>query len=61
MRNITRNVEERHLKEMFEVYSKVKSVEIPRDSRMNNKLEYAIVHFEDIKEAETGYLRFDGA
>jgi len=46
---------------MFEVYSKVKSVEIPKDSRLGRKLEYAIVQFEDLKEAETAFIRYDGA
>ena len=61
IRNITRNVREEHLKEILAKFAKVKNVEIPVDQRVNVRREYAIAEFESITDAETAWLRFDGA
>ena len=52
MRNITRNVSEEHLSEIFNYYAKVKSVSLQISQRLRTKNDYALIEFETMDEAE---------
>jgi RNA recognition motif-containing protein len=48
VRGITRNVKEDHLKEIFDIYAKVKKVEIPINYGSKQKSDFAVIEFESI-------------
>ena len=59
--NITPNVTEKHLKEIFSNYGEVKGVYIPKKGRNNLKESYAFIEFINKEEAEEAQLYMDEA
>ena len=56
--NISRNVSEEHLKEIFGNYGKVTAVEIVMDKRLNLPRGFAYVDFETREEGEVQHAHF---
>ncbi|CAD7959251.1 unnamed protein product [Amoebophrya sp. A120] len=60
IRNLSRNVEEPHLREIFKAYGTVKRALIGRDQKCNVNLGYGLVEMATFKEAEQAADCFHG-
>jgi RNA recognition motif-containing protein len=58
--NLTRNVTQQHVQEIFGNYGKFKSVELMMDKRFNLSKGYALVEYETRKEAEEARNHMEG-
>lgn len=58
--NLTRNVESKHLHEIFNTYGSVKTVDLQVDKRVGLSKGNAHIEFENAKDAEEALIHMDG-